>query len=137
MKMHDFLNQYDPSIQLFIEDEFPDRRCVGGKYSITNHTITLYKKDIEIQLKRLLGSLERLEEYAWIIFAHEMGHALDPDLSVLSMELHGRNKRETLYQIELNAWNIAGRLIPFIDEDLFIRVRDESLSYCTNDVLVG
>lgn len=135
--MHDFLNQYDPSIQLFIEDEFPDRRCVGGKYSITNHTITLYKKDIEIQLKRLLGSLERLEEYAWIIFAHEMGHALDPDLSVLSMELHGRNKRETLYQIELNAWNIAGRLIPFIDEDLFIRVRDESLSYCTNDVLVG
>ncbi|MFJ7745624.1 hypothetical protein [Peribacillus sp. NPDC097295] len=135
--MHDFLNQYDPSLQLFIEDEFPDRRCVGGKYSITNHTITLYKKDIEIQLKRLLGSLERLEEYAWIIFAHEMGHALDPELSVLSMELRGRNKRETLYQIELNAWNIAEGLIPFIDGELFIRVRDESLSYSTKDVLVG
>ena len=135
--MHDFLNQYDSSLQLLLEDEFPDRRCVGGKYSITKHTITLYKKDIEIQLKRLLGSLERLEEYAWIILAHEMGHALDPDLSVLSMELQGQNKRETLYQIELNAWNIAGGLIPFIDEDLFIRVRDESLSYCTKDVLVG
>ncbi|MGE7601945.1 hypothetical protein ACQKL5_05480 [Peribacillus sp. NPDC097675] len=131
------MNQYDSSLRLLIEDEFPDRRCVGGKYSITNHTITLYKKDMEIQLKRLLGSLERFEEYAWIIFAHEMGHALDPDLPVLSMELHGRNKRETLYQIELNAWNIAEGLIRFINEGLFIRVRDESLSYCTNNVLVG
>ena len=135
--MHDFLNQYDSSLQLLLEEEFPDSRCVGGKYSITNHTITLYKKDIEIQLKRLLGSLERFEEYAWIILAHEMGHALDPDLSVLSMELQGQNKRETLYQIELNAWNIAGGLIPFIDEDLFNRVRDESLRYSTKDVLVG
>lgn len=137
MDMHDFLKRYDASLQLLIEDEFPDRRCIGGKYSVSNHTITLYKKDIEIQVKRLLGSLERLEEYVWIIFAHEMGHALDPDLSMLSMELVGPSKRETLYQIELNAWNIAGELIPFIDQGLFSRVRDESLSYCTKDVLVG
>ncbi|WP_230126628.1 hypothetical protein [Bacillus sp. CECT 9360] len=56
-----------------MENEFPGTRCVGGKYSPGKHVITLYKKDIEIQCKRLLGSLERLEEYTWIIFAHELG----------------------------------------------------------------
>ena len=135
--MHEFVKHHDSSLQLIIEKEFPDKRCVGGKYSAADHTVTLYKRDIEIQAERVLGSLERIEEYAWIIFAHEVGHALDPQLSVLSKELGETNLPDTLYQIEVNAWNIAEELIPFIDRELFIHIRDESLSHCTNRLLVG
>ena len=137
MNMHEFVKHHDSSLQLIIEKEFPDKRCVGGKYSAADHTVTLYKRDIEIQAERVLGSLERIEEYAWIIFAHEVGHALDPQLSVLSKELGETNLPDTLYQIEVNAWNIAEELIPFIDRELFIHIRDESLSHCTNRLLVG
>jgi hypothetical protein len=66
-----------------------------------------------------------------------MGHALDPDLAVLSEELHRTGKSEILYQIEVNAWNIAEGIIPFIDHDLFTFIRDESLEHCTNRLLVG
>ncbi|MBR8645665.1 hypothetical protein KEH51_21595 [[Brevibacterium] frigoritolerans] len=89
------------------------------KYSAIGHRITLYERDIEIQCERSLGSLARLEEYTWVILTHEMGHALDPDLAVLSEELHRTGKSEILYQIEVNAWNIAEGIIPFIDHDLF------------------
>ena len=84
-----------------------------------------------------LGSLERLEEYTWIIFTHELGHALDPNLAMLSEEFHGTKNPDILYQIEVNAWNIAEELIPFIDQDLFFLIRNESLAYCTNRLLVG
>ena len=135
--MHEFVKHHDPLLQLITEKEFPDKRCVGGKYSAADHTVTLYKRDIEIQVERVLGSLERIEEYAWIILAHEMGHALDPQLSMLSRELESSNSSDTLYQIEVNAWDIAEELIPFIDRELFIHIRDESLSHCTNRLLVG
>jgi hypothetical protein len=66
-----------------------------------------------------------------------MWHALDPYLAVLSEELHRTGKSEILYQIEVNAWNIAEGFIPFIDQDLFTYIRDESLEHCTNRLLVG
>ncbi|MGE7761149.1 hypothetical protein [Peribacillus sp. NPDC097895] len=135
--MVEFVSQHDSSLMLIIEKEFPDKRCVGGKYSAEGHMITLYKRDIEIQCERSLGSLEKLEEYTWIILTHEMGHALDPDLDVLSKELYSTGKSEILYQIEVNAWNIAEGLIPYILQDLFIFIRKESLAHCTNRLLVG
>lgn len=61
-----------------------------------------------------------------MILTHELGHALDPDLAVLSEELYNTGKSEILYQIEVNAWNIAEGLIPFIFQDLFTFIRDES-----------
>ncbi|WP_286185084.1 hypothetical protein [Bacillus sp. SD075] len=135
--MNEFVCYHDSSLELIIEKEFPGKRCVGGKYSAIGHSITLYKRDIEIQCERSLGSLARLEEFTWVILAHEMGHALDPALAVLSEELYNTGKSEILYQIEVNAWNIAAGLIPFIVEDLFTFIRDESLEHCTNRLLVG
>lgn len=137
MNMNEFVSHHDSSLELIIEKEFPDKRCVGGKYSAKGHTITLYSRDIEIQCERSLGSLERLEEYTWVILTHELGHALDPDLAVLSDQLYSTEKSEILYQIEVNAWNIAEGLVPFIDQDLFTFIRDESLAHCTNRLLVG
>ncbi|MBO1000134.1 hypothetical protein IOC57_20640 [Bacillus sp. SD075] len=137
MNMNEFVCYHDSSLELIIEKEFPGKRCVGGKYSAIGHSITLYKRDIEIQCERSLGSLARLEEFTWVILAHEMGHALDPALAVLSEELYNTGKSEILYQIEVNAWNIAAGLIPFIVEDLFTFIRDESLEHCTNRLLVG
>lgn len=137
MNMNEFVSHHDPCLELIIEKEFPGKRCVGGKYSAKGHSITLYKRDIEIQCERSLGSLARLEEYTWVILTHEMGHALDPELAVLSEELYNTGKSEILYQIEVNAWNIAEGLIPFIVQDLFTFIRDESLEHCTNRLLVG
>ncbi|WHZ00180.1 hypothetical protein [Peribacillus simplex] len=135
--MNEFVSNHDSSLELIIEKEFPGERCVGGKYSSKGHSITLYEKDIEIQCERSLGSLARLEEYSWVILTHELGHALDPDLAVLSEELYNTGKSEILYQIEVNAWNIAEGLIPFTFQDLFTFIRDESLEHCTNRLLVG
>lgn len=137
MDLYSLLTQYDPSLNLVIENEFPGTRCVGGKYSADKHVITLYRKDIEIQCERLLGSLDRLEEYTWIIFAHELGHALDLELPLLSSQLIDANDQDTLYKIEVNAWDIAGKLIPFIDHELFGKVRKESLAHCTKRPLVS
>ncbi len=137
MNMNEFVSRHDSSLGLIIEKEFPGKRCVGGKYSAIGHSITLYERDIEIQCERSLGSLARLEEYKWVILTHEMGHALDLDLAVLSEELHRTGNSEILYQIEVNAWNIAEGLIAFIDQDLFTFIRDESLAHCTNRMLAG
>ncbi|WP_285767822.1 hypothetical protein [Peribacillus sp. SI8-4] len=135
--MYEFVRGHDASLSLIIENEFPGNRCVGGKYSVEDHVITLYKKDIEFQCERSLGSLDRLEEYTWVILTHEMGHALDTELGVLSEELWNTGSSEILYQIELNAWNIAGELMPFVGRDLFTSIKDESLAYCTKRMLVG
>lgn len=137
MDLDSLLTQYNPSLNLVIENEFPGTRCVGGKYSAENHMITLYKKDIEIQCERLLGSLDRLDEYTWIIFAHELGHALDLELPLLSDQLLLTSDMHTLYKIEVNAWDIAGKLIPFIDQELFGKVRKESLEHCKKRPLVS
>ncbi|KWW16944.1 hypothetical protein AS888_23450 [Peribacillus simplex] len=137
MDMNEFVSRHDSSLRLIVENEFPGIRCVGGKYSAEDHTITLYKKDIEIQCERFLGSLDALEEYTWVILAHEMGHALDTELAMLSEELWNTGSSEILYQIEVNAWNIAAEIMPLVNRDLFTFIKDESLAHCTKRLLVG
>ncbi|WP_110929005.1 hypothetical protein [Bacillus massiliglaciei] len=131
MDLFTFNTLTDPTLNLRVEKEFPGLRCVGGKYTAENHTITLYERDIAIQCERKLGSLERVEEYAWIIYAHELGHAMDPLLSEMSEEFFRTSDSGILYQIESNAWEIAKGYIPFIDQDLFALIREESLRHCT------
>jgi hypothetical protein len=43
LDMNEFVSHHDSSLQLIIEKEFPDKRCVRGKYSAEEHTIILYK----------------------------------------------------------------------------------------------
>ncbi|WP_100331354.1 hypothetical protein [Bacillus xiapuensis] len=131
-----FIKNADPTLQLKMEESFPGSRCVGGKYSASTHAITLYRQDIEIQCKRLLGSLDRLREYEWIVLAHELGHALDKELALLSERLAETNQISVLEKIERNAWAIAKQYIPFIDEQLFDYIQTESLRYFSNSPLV-
>lgn len=134
---HALITKVDHTLKLEIKKEFPGARCVGGKYSPAAHSITLYKQDIAIQCERLLGSLERLEEYEWVIFAHELGHAIDSELPFLSARLEETKNVDILAQIERNAWDIAKELIPFIDRQLFIRVKEESLRYFSKSPLIS
>ncbi|MFP7733473.1 hypothetical protein ACLHDF_08660 [Priestia aryabhattai] len=129
MNLHDFVHGIDPTIKLVIEDEFPGKRCVGGKYVPGAHSIFLYEKDVKIQCRRLFGSNKCLESYRWIILAHELGHALDEDLLSLSEEFNQTEDMWLLYQIERNAWDIGEKLIPFIDSELFAYIKDESLAH--------
>ncbi|KAB7708978.1 hypothetical protein F9802_02240 [Bacillus aerolatus] len=137
MSYHSFIEKIDHTLTFHIEKEFPGVRCVGGKYSPDSHSITLYKRDIAIQCERLLGSLERLKEYEWIILAHELGHALDSELPRLSDRLAETKSVEVLAHIELNAWNNAEELIPFIDRNLFNHVKEESLRYFSKSPLLS
>ncbi|WP_409304544.1 hypothetical protein [Peribacillus sp. SCS-155] len=127
MDLYSFITHHDPTLNLHIEKEFPGNRCVGGKYSPSSHSITLYQRDIEIQCDRMFHSLEHLEEYTWIVFAHELGHAMDSELELLSDVYDSTLNTEILYRIEENAWDIAEQLIPFIDKKIFDKVRRASL----------
>lgn len=133
---YSLIKQIDHTLTLEVKKEFPGARCVGGKYSSATHSITLYEQDIAIQCERLLGSLEQLKEYEWIIFAHELGHALDQELPFLSNKLAETKNADVLAQIELNAWNIAEQLLPFIRKDLFTCVKNESLRYFSESPLL-
>jgi hypothetical protein len=137
MDLYSFLTLNDPSLNLIIEKEFPGNRCVGGKYTPATHTVTLYSRDIEIQCRRSLGSLNRLEDYTLVIFAHEMGHALDSELNTLSEQFYKTDSLDILYAIEMNAWNIAEKLIPFIDKELLQKIRQESLEHFSKRPLVS
>lgn len=137
MNFYSLMKKVDRTLTLEIKKEFPGARCVGGKYSPATHSITLFKQDIAIQCERLLGSLEQLKEYEWIIFAHELGHALDQELSSLSARLEETKSVDILAQIELNAWKIAEELIPFINPHLFTRVKEESLRYFSRSPLIS
>ncbi|KMY54557.1 hypothetical protein AC623_12030 [Bacillus sp. FJAT-27231] len=137
MNFYSLMKKLDQTLTLEIKKEFPGARCVGGKYSPDTHSITLFKQDIAIQCERLLGSLEQLREYEWIIFAHELGHALDEELADLSVRLEETKSVDILAQIELNAWRIAEELIPFVDSHLFARVKEESLRYFSRSPLIS
>ncbi|WP_419883352.1 hypothetical protein ACN6MY_07170 [Peribacillus sp. B-H-3] len=137
MNLYSFITQHDSTLNLIIEQEFPDKRCVGGKYSLETHSITLFQRDIQIQCKRALGSLDRLQEYSLIVCSHELGHALDKTLPDLSEELALTGNLDILYKIEVNAWNIAEKLIPFTSRELFLKIREESLFHCRKRPLVS
>lgn len=134
MNFETLINQNDATIKLVIEYEFPDKRCVGGKYVPSTNSIFLFEHDIEIQCRQMFGSLEHLDSYRWIVFGHELGHALDPELSFLSKKLEETGDAYYLYKIEENAWNIAEDLLSFIERGIFQKVRQKSLAVHTKKV---
>ncbi|MDF2814540.1 MAG: hypothetical protein K0Q81_740 [Paenibacillus sp.] len=100
---------------------------------MATHSITLYQDTIRQQCLRLFGSLDRLEEYISVIFAHELGHAEDLQLDQLCCKLDEdlttSERTLTMLQIEENAWQYAERLLSAEPEQGILHtIRMESLA---------
>jgi hypothetical protein len=115
-----------------MESSFPGGRLVGGKYQTTLHKVTLYQEEIKRQCLQLFGSLDRLEDYINVVFAHELGHAEDAQLEQLSLLLDSglpTNERKQIeLQIEENAWRYAESLLSQIDPVFIKEIVTESLA---------
>lgn len=103
------------SAALKLKGRFPGGRNVGGKYTMGDHSITLYLDEINKQALRLFGTLDVAGELLKIIAAHELGHAEDarlPELSSLLDTCASEPERNRIaLQIEENAWNYAVELL--------------------------
>lgn len=98
---------------------------------MNSRTITLYIQEIQEQCTELFGSLQYIEQYFQIIFAHELGHAHDPMLEMLADELERcsdslQSARISL-RIEENAWEYARDLLPEVEPFIFQTILDRSL----------
>lgn len=118
--------------EIVIEERFPGPRLVGGRYHMASDTIYLYKAELKQQCLQLFGSLDRLEEYIAVVCAHEIGHAEDQELPLLSELLDEsakpREKAEIALHIEENAWRYAEGLLYDLDPAFTQTIVDESLS---------
>ncbi|WP_123041971.1 hypothetical protein [Cohnella candidum] len=99
-----------------VEERFPGRRLVGGKYNPVSHQVTLYRETIREQCLQLFGTDAYAEAFGVVILSHELGHAEDPDLQELSERLErdrlpAREKKSLALRIERNAWKYAYNLL--------------------------
>ncbi|WP_243633364.1 metallopeptidase family protein [Paenibacillus xerothermodurans] len=119
-------------VEVSVQRRFPGKRLVGGKYQPASHKVTLYQEPIKQQCRQLFGSLDRLEDYIAVVFAHELGHAEDPQLEQLSRLLDGdlmvKERNAIALQIEENAWAFAEAWLTGIDPAFIRLIIDESLA---------
>ncbi|WP_238996675.1 hypothetical protein [Paenibacillus pinistramenti] len=110
------------TVKLKLKSRFPGGRNVGGKYTMNDHSVTLYLEEIRIQAVNIFGSAEYTDEVLKIIAAHELGHAQDPELELLSERLDecpsDREFNLIALQIEENAWNFARTILPEVESGL-------------------
>ncbi len=118
-------------VDILVEDHFPGKRMVGGKYSLETNRVTIYLEEIRKQCFRLFGSEEKMMDYFAVILAHELGHAADQSLLELSMVRAGKMDKEMINQlsikIEENAWMYAKKLVPDLQPILTL-VMEQSLA---------
>ncbi|KKK38737.1 hypothetical protein WQ57_07045 [Mesobacillus campisalis] len=121
--VNDLLLRSGSDVYVKLEDSFPGARMVGGKYSLATHTVTLYLDEIKKQCLHLFSTLDCLDEYLTVVFAHEVGHAEDAELDLLSYQLSKSTdeleRTEIALRIEENAWENARTLTAGINQDLF------------------
>ncbi|MFD1992447.1 hypothetical protein ACFSGI_20950 [Paenibacillus nicotianae] len=125
------LQRAHSNVHVLTKEHFPGDRSVGGKFGMNSRTITLYIQEIQEQCTELFGSLQYIEQYFQIIFAHELGHAHDPMLEMLADELERcsdslQSARISL-RIEENAWEYARDLLPEVEPFIFQTILDRSL----------
>ncbi|MDP4096187.1 hypothetical protein OIN60_05305 [Paenibacillus sp. P96] len=129
--IEELLLRADIGVSVRLEKKFPGGRMVGGKYNMNTHTITMYTDVIQAQCQQMFGSLERAEDYFAVVLAHEIGHAADPELRVLSEVMDEADdpylRRLTALRIEENAWNYTLNLLPEAESKFISIIIDESL----------
>jgi hypothetical protein len=129
--IHELLRKSGSEASVQLESRFPGGRLVGGKYCLGEHSITMYMDVIKQQCVQLFSSLAHMPDYLAVVFAHELGHAEDPELPVLAERLDTclteRERKETALQIEENAWEFAKWLLPEIDRNFMEAIISHSL----------
>ncbi|ANS76192.1 hypothetical protein AWM70_17715 [Paenibacillus yonginensis] len=116
------LERSGSTVSLKLKSRFPGGRNVGGKYTMKDHSVTLYLEEIGIQARQIFGTEEYAEDVLKIVAAHELGHAEDAELPLLSEQLD-ECQSEPEYnrlalRIEENAWDFARRLLTEVDSGL-------------------
>ncbi len=129
--IRELLNRSDAEVVVRLHNRYPGPRMIGGKYSMGDRSVTMYLGEVRKQCRLLFGSVQGWRTFFAIVFAHELGHARDPELPALCERLDAceseRERSETALRIEENAWNYARTLIPDIDPGMLERVIDNSL----------
>ncbi|NGZ76232.1 hypothetical protein [Saccharibacillus alkalitolerans] len=128
----DVLARSNSKIEVVLENLFPGKRLVGGKYCLDDNRITLYLGVLEEQCRLLFGSLDSFEEYVRVVLAHELGHANDPELEYLSerlVKIRGKLSRTRVsLRLEENAWRYADSLVRMENPAVFDTIMGKSLS---------
>ncbi|MCQ4088058.1 hypothetical protein [Saccharibacillus sp. JS10] len=128
----DVLARSNSKIEVVLENLFPGKRLIGGKYNLDDNRITLYLGVLEQQCELLFDSLEPFQEYVRVVLAHELGHAHDPELEYLSNRLssiRGKVSRTRIsLRLEQNAWQYADDLLRGENPIVFDTIRGQSLS---------
>lgn len=127
----DLLLRSGLDITVKLEDVFQGGRLVGGKYQMDSKTITMYTEMIEQQCLQMFDSLDCVLDYFKVVMAHEIGHAADQELTILSDALDSSQDlweyNQIALQIEENAWRYALQLLPDIELPFINEIIDQSL----------
>jgi hypothetical protein len=129
--INDLLIQSGSKVSVEVDSYFPGGRLIGGKYSMSHHSITMYIEVIKEQCLQLFSSLEYIADYFAVVFAHELGHAEDPELAILAEQLDEcrteMERNQISLKIEENAWDFARELLPEMDHVFMDRIIFHSL----------
>ncbi|OLN21977.1 hypothetical protein BTO30_12060 [Domibacillus antri] len=119
------------SVSVEIGQALSGKTIAGGKYSLLHHRITLYLEGIQEQCKVLYGSLKPFEKHLAAVFAHELGHAEDKELTLLAgqfdQSIDPLEKKRIALRIETNAWVYARRLLNYEDGEFLMLLMHYSL----------
>ncbi len=120
--LDELLEASGSEVSVNMKSRFPGGRNVGGKYSISDHSVTMYLGEIKKQCLTLFGSVDDCERMLRIVFAHELGHAEDVMLDELSQRLDTCDseleRKRIALRIEENAWDYAKKLVPDTDRQM-------------------
>jgi hypothetical protein len=127
----EMLGHLDCKLNVMMEDAFPGRRLVGGKYSMNTNSITMFTEDVTEQCLLMFPGDEVLLDYFKVVFAHELGHAHDKELEELAERLDWAEEQERnqlMLRIEENAWRFARRILKDVAPSFLEEIEFRSLA---------
>ncbi|WP_141771959.1 hypothetical protein [Rossellomorea aquimaris] len=127
----ELLGRLDSELNVILERTFPGKRLVGGKYSMSTHSITMFTDNVTEQCFRMYGKAECLPEYFRVVLAHELGHAHDKELEVLAGRLDEADIEERsrlMLRIEENAWKFARTILYDVAPAFLKEIERQSLA---------
>jgi hypothetical protein len=127
----ELLGRLDSELNVIVERTFPGKRLIGGKYSMSTHSITMYTDSVTEQCLRMYGESDCLPDYFKVVLAHELGHAHDHELEVLAARLNEADIEERsrlMLRIEENAWKFARTLLYDVAPAFLEEIERQSLA---------
>jgi hypothetical protein len=113
--LEEIIKESSLDIEIEFKNNSETRPLAGGGYNPKEKKITLYIKGLENQCFFLYKSLKPFELHAAIVFAHEMGHAMDDTLLDICEQLDTIKEASLRKRVELraetNAWEKARQLL--------------------------